>query len=181
MAEEKVQIINKLPYGIGGYDPLSQSANWPSGTVNAKPLLPVPKTTSGDITYVKQAPRDTIIFDEGGVNASPLEELLFEDLGGIELANVSRSDLVDGQEVSYSIVKNLSSLRRRFSPNNIISSSASLNTYFSRFAIDLIARGPYYPYVTEDGNVAIEVDTILPDEEIEVQVLLSGTIEEVEE
>ena len=98
------------------------------------------------------------------------------------MANISRSDLVDGQRVSYSVIKNLSSVRRRFDPNNIISSFASLETYFSRFGIDLLKRGAYVPvFDVKTGEIVIEVDNILQDEEIEVYMVSDGTIERVKE
>lgn len=154
--------------------------NWPENNITALPMMPVPRTASGETTYVKQAPIDTVVFDEQNVSADPLLELLYEDLAGLELATVSRSDTVDGQNVSYNIVKNLSSVKRKFNPNNIIYSSSSANTYFSRFSIDLLQRGIYYPYFDEDGNLIIEIDESLEDEEIEVYIVSDGTIDEVE-
>lgn len=148
--------------------------------IRATPFLPQSGLSSNDLTYVKKAPKDTIVFDDSAVSPEALLELYFEDLGGLELANLSRADAVDGQDVSYSPIKNLSSLRQRFNPNNIIASIGNLENYFSRFGIDLLERGIYAPYVTEDGNVAIEIDNVLGDEEIEVQVLSNGTIERIE-
>lgn len=145
------------------------------------PLLPMPTKTSSNITYVKEAPKDTIVFDESSLSAEILLELFFEDIGGIELASLSRADAIDGQDVVYSPIKNLSSIRRRFNPNNIISSAASLDTYFSRFAIDLLRRGVYFPYVDGNGSIVVEIDNVLTDEEIEVQILSNGTIERVEQ
>lgn len=150
-------------------------------TVYPTPILPTPRRTSGSLTYVKQAPKDTIVFDESSVSAEMLLELYFEDIGGLELSSLSRSDTIDGQEVSYSPIKNLSSVRRRFNPNNIISSATSLDSYFSRFGIDLLKRGPQYPYVDSEGSVVIEIENVLDDEEVEVQILSNGTIEEVEQ
>ena len=150
-------------------------------TVYPTPILPVPRRTSDSLTYVKQAPKDTIVFDESAVSPEMLLELYFEDIGGLELSSLSRADAIDGQEISYSPIKNLSSIRRRFNPNNIISSATSLDSYFSRFGIDLLKRGPQYPYVDNTGSVVIEVDNVLEDEEIEVQILSNGTIEGVTE
>jgi len=145
------------------------------------PLLPATASISSAITYVKQAPKDTIVFDESTLSAEMLLELYFEDIGALELATLSRSSSVDGQQVSYSPIKNLSSLKRRYSPSNIISSSASLSTYFSRFGIDLLKRGIYFPFADSNGDIVIKIDSVLDDEDIEVQIISSGTIERVEE
>lgn len=171
---------NYWPYGKGSYGPFVATDQWPAKPVSATPILPVPKTVSGDITYVKQAPRDTIVFDEASISSNQLLDLFFEDVGGIELANLSRSDLIDGQESNYAPIKNLSSLKRRFNPNNIIANFSSINTYFSRFGIDLLRRNIYYPIIDEDtGDLIIEIEDVFEDEEIEVQILSSGTIEKV--
>jgi len=163
--------------------PSSQSKydNDPIVSIQPVPLLHTSAQTSNSLTYVKQAPKDTIVFDDAGVGAEALLELYFEDIGGLELASLSRADAIDGQDVSYSPIKNLSSIRRRYNPNNIISSATSLETYFSRFGIDLLKRGVSSPYVDESGSVIIEVNNILSDEEIEVQILSNGTIERVEQ
>lgn len=171
---------NYWPYGKGNSGPFAATDQWPSKPIVATPMLPVAKTVSGDITYVKQAPRDTIIFDDTLISSTQLLDLFFEDVGGLELANISRSDLVDGQESIYSPIKNLSSLKRRFNPNNIIANFSSVNTYFSRFGIDLLRRNIFYPLIDEDtGDLIIEIESVYEDEEIEVQILSSGTIEKV--
>lgn len=144
-----------------------------------KPFLPIPKLTGAESTYLKQPPRDTIVFDESEIGIQKLFDLFFEDLGSLELAIIARSDNVDGQQVTYSPIKNLSSFKRRFNPNNIISSFSSTETQFSRFAIDLLSRGIYYPYFDEDGNLVIEIDDIGNEENIEVEILVGGTIEKV--
>jgi hypothetical protein len=157
-------------------------SEFPVVAVSPTPFLPSSLPTSNQIKYIKQASIDSIVFDESDLTPEILLELLVEDLGGLELATISRSDLVDGQNVSYSVIKNLSSLRRRFDPNNIISSFASLETFFSRFGIDLLKRGTYVPVVDKsNGEIIIEIDRVLPDEEIEVYLVSNGTIERVED
>jgi hypothetical protein len=142
------------------------------------PILPQFRSIASNFA-IKQAPIDTVVFDDASVPVGLLEDLMYEDIGGIKLANMSRSDLIDGQEVSYSPIKNLSSLRRRFNPNNIISTATSAGNNFSRFSIDLINRGMNIPYIDADGNLVIEIDDVYPNEVIEVEVASSGTINTV--
>lgn len=146
------------------------------------PAPPLPKfvrMTAPD-KNIKPAPSDIIQFDDNAVDIALIQDLLYEDIGAVELANISRTDLIDGQDVLYSPIKNLSSVRREFNPNNIIATSYS-SDYFSRFGIDLSARGINEPYFDEDGNLIIEIDTVGEGEEIQVQVLSSGTIDLIEE
>jgi hypothetical protein len=162
------------------------SAPAPSPT----PALPQYKPDTRSLySSVKMAPKDTIIFDESNVSIAQIEDLLFEDIGAVELANISRHDLIDGQSVSYSAIKNLSSLKRRFDPNNIIASSLSLQSFFSQFSIDLNSRigtGKYLnrtkgvPFLDEyTQEIYFYVDTLKTGEVVEIQFLSSGTIDEI--
>jgi hypothetical protein len=158
----------------------SSPTSTPTPQVQPTPILPsfVPLTNIS--TIVKQAPKDTIVFNESSVDPALLQELLYQDIASMELINISREDLIDGQEVSYSPIVNLTSVKRQYDPNNIIAVGSSAKSYFSRFGIDLILRGMNEPYLDADGNLIIEIDTIEDDENIEVEVLATGTINEVD-
>lgn len=144
------------------------------------PLLPTFKPMLSGETSVRVAPSDIIEFDESSVSVAMMQDLLFEDVGAVELANISRSDLIDGQPTIYSPIKNLSSVRREFNPNTIVATAYNAD-YFTRFGIDLFARGINEPYFDENGDLVIEVDRVLADEEIQVQILANGTINTIEE
>lgn len=146
-----------------------------------KPAPSLPKFNPMGISNksFKVAPSDIIQFDETNVEIALITDLLFEDIGAVELANISRSDLIDGIDVSYSPIKNLPVIRRDFNPNNIIA-TASGNDFFARFGIDIISRGVYDPYFNENGDLVIELDTVGEDEEIQVEILVNGTINVVD-
>lgn len=146
------------------------------------PVPPLPTFTrmTAPDKNIKPAPTDIIQFNDDAIDIALIQDLLYEDIGAVELANISRTDLIDGQDVLYSPIRNLSSVRREFNPNNIIATSFSTD-YFSRFGIDLDSRGVYEPYFDEDGNLIIEVETVNDGEEIQVQLLSSGTINIIEE
>jgi hypothetical protein len=127
----------------------------------------------------KQADPDIVIFNEDAISPELLIELGYEDISGIELINISRSDIIDGQNVSYSAVKQLSALRRRYNPNNIIALPDLSSSFFSRFQIDIILRGIQEPYFNENGDLVIEINDIRDDEVIDVEIDTNGTINEV--
>jgi hypothetical protein len=129
---------------------------------------------------IKQADPDVVLFDQESVSPELLLELEYENISGIELINISRSDIIDGQQVVYSPIKNLSSIRRRFNPNNIISMPELSSSYFASFSIDLVLRGIRNPYFDTNGDLIIEIDEVLEDEIIEAEVDSSGTIDVVE-
>lgn len=139
------------------------------------PVLPTFKPMTTSNSNIKVAPSDIIQFDDSSIEIALISDLLFEDIGATELANISRSDLIDGQDVVYAPIKNLSTIRREFNPNNIVANSF-FDDYFSRFGINLSLRGVREPYFNDDGDLVIQIDTVLSGEEVQVQVLSSGTI-----
>lgn len=143
------------------------------------PILPTFRSMSTTNKTFKVAPSDIIQFDDDSVDIAVIQDLLFEDIGATELANMSRSDLIDGQDIVYSPIKNLSSISREYSPNNIIATSYTLD-YFSRFGIDIFSRGANNPYFDNNGDLVIEIDTIEDDEEIQVEIIVDGTINIIE-
>lgn len=146
----------------------------------AIPNLPIFTPDKRLTNLVKEAPIDTIVFNEDNVDIALISDLIFEDIGATELANISRLDYIDGQEVYYSPIANLRYIRREFNPNNIISIGGAAD-YFSRFGINLVTRGLTEPYFDENGDLVIEIDIISEEEEVQVQVLSNGTIELVDE
>ena len=51
---------------------------------------------------------------------------------------------------------------------------------FSKFSIDLLSRGIYEPIFDDDGNLVVEVDIIRSEENIDVEISLSGTLTRIE-
>lgn len=134
-------------------------------------------TTPGYTTPpgIKQATPDLIIFDESSIEIGLLIEPFFQEFGGTELINISREDLINGDQVTYSPIINLSQLRQAFNSNNIINIAASQENQ-TQYGIDLILRGPLVPYLNENGDMVVEIDEIRENESIEVQITTSGTI-----
>lgn len=151
------------------YFPLSPT---PPSIEDVKPI--VVSTTTG----IKQASPDIIVFDEQ-IDPDFLVQTFFEEFGGSELINISRHDLIDGEDVSYSPISNLSNLRQKFNPNNIISIGA-LQEVPTKYGIDLFARGTQEPYFDDNGDLVIEIDSVRPDESIEVELAFDGTINRIE-
>ena len=157
----------------------------PSPTPQAPPPPPAPvlqnfRPMTVSNKNFKVAPSDIIIFNDDAVEIALIQDLLYEDIGATELSNISRSDLIDGQETIYAPIKNLPAVRREWNPNTIVSTAYGTD-FFSRFAIDLSARGVNNPYFDEDGNLVVEIDDVQDDEEIQVQFLSDGTIDLVDD
>lgn len=165
--------------------PITAPAPTPSSPVTVVPApSPVPPSTwDTKATYVaptgiKQANPDIIIFDEE-IDPEFLVQSFFQEFGGTELINISRYDLINGDQVSYSPIVNLSSVRQSFNPNNIIAIGAYQENP-TKYGIDLFARGVIDPYFDDNGNLVIEVNDVRPDESIEVEIASDGTINRIE-
>jgi hypothetical protein len=129
---------------------------------------------------IKQAQPDIVLDPNIDTSGDYIVERFFEELGGTELINLSRYDLIDGISVNYNPIANLSRLRRRFNPNNLIALDILSDDEFSKFSIDLLSRGIYEPFFNDDGNLVVEVDIIRSEENIDVEISLSGTLTRIE-
>jgi len=113
-----------------------------------------------------------------------LTDLSFEALGGQELINISRHDLVDGQRVIYTPIKNLSSIRSQYNPANILSLQGSADVTFKNFAIRVEeylpeeGTGPNGEsiYMDSEGKIIINLINIPDNQQVEVQLLRNGTV-----
>lgn len=167
---------------------MRSSATGQSSPTTASPSPPPAKPANPWITAsnyvapegVKQADPDIVLIDTETISPELLIQLEYENVSGTELINISRSDIIDGQQVVYSPIKNLSSLRRKYNPNNIIALASTSASIFSKYLIDILARGAREPYFDDNGDLVIEVDDVFDDELIEAEVDTSGTIDRVE-
>lgn len=188
---EGVQIGNPffdgIPYqentNIGGNTGNGYSS--PTTTVPLPPPATPPSPWNTIPTYtaptgIKQAQPDIVLDPDIDTSGDYIVERFFEELGGTELINLSRYDLIDGIDVVYNPIANLSSLRRRYNPNNIIALDVLSDNEFSKVSIDLLSRGPQEPYFDDNGDLVIEIDIIRTEENIEAEISLSGTVSRIE-
>ena len=171
-----------------------------SGTsTNSAAALPEAKVKL-DTTSVKIATPDLIIFGDEVLGIETMTDLIFEDIGGYELSTISRHDLVNGQKVSYSPIKNLTDLYLQYNPNNIVGLQLS-DSYFKSLSFSIFDRlpecGTGYDLVGTDpdltkrtkvpnckpvyidpitGDLVINLINTRKDEQLEVQVLNSGDV-----
>ena len=147
-------------------------------TIISEPTLPV-----------KTAPIDTILFDDAAVPIEIMSDLIFENIGGQELISIVRSDIVNGQKISYQPIKNLSSIQQQYNPNNILGLQQTANRFFAGFSIRLEDKIPevgnglngenvYFDQAT--GDLIIEFINLNNDEQIETQIAVNGTIYEAD-
>ena len=161
-----------------------------TSSIVATPSIPtLPVTISTPPPPVKTATLDIILFDDETTPIDTMADLIFENIGGQELINITRSDIVNGQKISYQPIKNLSSIQQRYNPNNILSLQQTSDKYFAGFSIKLEDKIPNEGngingeniYIEEStGDLIIEFININNDEQIELQITTDGTIYEAD-
>lgn len=147
------------------------------------------KTSTSD--SVKIATPDLLIFGEQAVAIEIMTDLIFEDIGGFELATISRHDLVNGQTVIYTPIKNLTDLYLQYNPNNVLRLQ-SADSFFKSLAISIANYTPRYGngydlvggvkvyngksiYIDPvSGDLVINLINIKENEQVEVEILTAG-------
>lgn len=168
-------------------------------------VLPTPEISFMPIlspgkTGIKIATPDLIIQSE----ITPIDvlgQIYFENLAGHEIINIGRSTLINGRNVSYSLIGNLSELQRRYNPLNIFTLPETVDKYFKNFAIRLDVHvpekgsgpneervwialpkeneddpPPEYLAFAEVGDIIIDVTNMEKNEVVDVQILNSGSL-----
>jgi hypothetical protein len=164
----------------------------PSVSITATPPAPEPEMFSARMFAapppVKTATLDIILFDEESVPTDGMFDQIFENIGGQELISITRSDIVNGQKISYQPIKNLSAIQQRYNPNNILSLQQTADKFFAGFSIKLEDKIPETGngtngenvYLNAAGDLIIEFINVNPDEQVETQISVSGTIYEAD-
>lgn len=164
-------------------------------SIPAVPTSPTNIRIYSPYNRAKIATPDLLV--DTGTFESPeiIQQLILEDIGGQELINISRHDLVNGQNLKYSPVKNLASIAIRYSSNNIIPIQNTSNSVFNNFSIKLDlylpnggtnASGEYLSslgtgpngepiYIDEKtGDIVVNFLDVPKDQQVEIQVLKTG-------
>ena len=134
---------------------------------------------------VKPATPDIILFDNESVPIEVMTDLIFENIGGQELINIVRSDIVNGQDVIYQPIKNLSNIHFQYNPQNILGLQDIDINYFKKFPINLTNKIPEcgtgpncsIVYIDPDtGDLVINVINMASDEQVEVSIISDGAL-----
>ena len=170
--------------------------------VDATPNIPVASTTQPVVLPVKIATPDLILQPDESTPIEIMTDLIFEDIGGIELINISRNDLINGQNVIYKPIKNLSSIFFQYNPQNVLSLQKTSESYFKNFPIKLGDKVPEcgtgYTRVyndplnlsdytdtnnckivyadPENGSIVINVINMGKEEQVEIEILQQGVV-----
>lgn len=155
--------------------------------VEATPNTPssTSSTTTAPSQEVRIATRDLILFNDETTPIEVMTDLIFENIGGQEMINIARNDIINGQEVIYQPIKNITGIYFKYNPQNILSLQNTSNEYFKSFPIKLeekipnVGLGPNGRTVYLDettGDIIINLINLSEDEQVEIQILNNGAI-----
>ena len=167
-------------------------ANTPAAattTPSATPITPKVEISNNQTPAIKSAPIDTVEFIDETFSDELIIDLLFEDVGGQELLTIARNDTVNGQAVVYQPFRNLGILQELYNPTNLLRIQETSDRFFSNFTINLRDKipnvgsgenGKNYKLDLASGEGIIEFINIRSDEQVEVQILSAGIIEDID-
>jgi hypothetical protein len=159
--------------------------------VAARPTVPkyLASTTVQPVKYA--SPADVLI-QESSLPVDLILKQTLEKIGGLELISLVRHDTVNGQDILYQPVKNLSQIEVLYNSQNIVKIPDSSETYFKNFAIKLEASIPQYDpdeiyidmisrknnvfFDAVNNRIVIELVNLKPDYEVEVQTVSLGKV-----
>lgn len=113
--------------------------------ITVKPAIP--KKKSGDISAkqkVKVATSNLFVTEQVIDKTDQMADAIIEDIGGQEIINISRNDLLNGQNITYNVIENLESTQRQFNPNELIKLQSTSADFFDTFTLNLDTFTPNY-------------------------------------
>jgi len=134
--------------------------------------------------------RDVVNLATEEVDASTITNLLFENIGANELVKFVRNDTIEGLNPYYNVISNLTDIRRRFNPSDLISEQVT-DVDSEGYSINIDNKIPDQDYLDaqgildyvyiddQTGDLVIHVVNMKDSETVEVQIDTNGTIYEV--
>ncbi len=143
---------------------------------------------------IKVARPDILLLTEEALSPEVMTDLIFEDIGGQEIISIARNDIVNGQNVLYQPIKNITSLFYQYNPQNILALQKTDKDYFKNFPILLQSHIPecgtgydiidgvevpnckhvYIDPVT--NSLVINVINMSTGQEVEVQIMTTANV-----
>jgi hypothetical protein len=171
---------------------------------------PTPTNTSDGETAVRIAKRNVTDISSlvPQFDAEQIQKLLFENISAIELSIIERHDTIEGINQRYSIISNLSEVRKKYDAGKQLSPMDKFKPLTSIYTINiedkipqedyikdeglessyqyldennqLVTRQKGYYYIDTNGDLVIELINLEKNQQVEVYIDTNGTIYKVE-
>jgi hypothetical protein len=176
----------------------------------AMPPTPEPIFTIMPVPVVKTPTRNVTNISDlvPQYDAEYISQILFENLSAVELSIRERHDTIEGINQRYSIVSNLSEIRKRYEITKQLTVMDKFRPLTKIFTIDIESKIPQedyielegldstykyidenniiierekgYYYIDTNGDLVIELVNLERSQEVEIQIATSGTIYKIE-
>jgi hypothetical protein len=141
-------------------------------------------------------------------NVEQIQKLLFENISAIELSRVERHDTIEGIDQKYSIISNLSEIRKKYDMIKQLTIMDKFKPLTSIYTIniqdkipqedyiklesldstyqyldennEIVTREKGYYYIDTNGDLVIELINLERNQQVEVLIDTNGTIYKVE-
>jgi hypothetical protein len=178
-------------------------------------VIPPMDTTPEPVAPITPAPvrtptRNVVNLSDLVPQFSPehIQKILFENVSAIELSIVERHDTIEGINQRYSIISNLSEIRKKYDAAKQLSIMDKFNPLTSIYTINiedkipqedyirleeldstyqyldennqLVTREKGYYYIDINGDLVIELINLERSQEVEIYIDTNGTIYKVE-
>jgi hypothetical protein len=186
--------------GNKGYNPPKPVIPIPGGlaprvnTVSPTPSKhkKVVKVVTPTTQKIKIATSQLFIDGESNISPQLMVQRTFEDIGGMELLELTRTDSVNGIEQRYQPIAGLANINNEYNTKGLISLQSTSKNYFSQFQILLephiptTGTGPIgeIVYFNNDktdvnyGNLIINLINLKNDERLEVEFLTFDNVQD---
>lgn len=153
-----------------------------NSNVSATPNMPELKPTI-TTAQIKPATPDLILFNNSSIPVEYMTDLIFEEIGGQEILGVSRGDIVNGQNVIYTPIKNLTTIESKYNSNSLLPLSNTSKNTFDNYQIKLenyipeTGTGANGEIVYVDANASelvVNVIGMKNNDQVEIEVLYKG-------
>lgn len=130
---------------------------------------------------VKAATPDIVLVDQATLPPEAIQIIAFDSLSAVELIEIARHDMVNGQVINYNIIKDVADVEVRNNSRNILALPESSDSVFSSYPINFGIHVPNQidknaVYFDEQGNLIIEIFNPKQSLDVEVQILNSGSV-----
>jgi len=182
LINSKEHVVGDLPSGKGGTagGAIETPPNISTGTYDGT------RPSFEDTTVnVKPPTKNVLDLKEAEVSIEDQTDLLFHEIGGVELANLLTFGSVAGINQQFKTISNIEELRITNNPTRLLSEQAVGNGGIKDFSINLYEKLPdqdvFVSIVAAGLFMNLEIDLVNLDDgdEIEVQIVTSGNILEL--
>jgi hypothetical protein len=173
-------------------DTSTNTDNTEDTTQNDTSVSAVPETPEAGVTGDSESPKtykpatpDLILLQEEAFPAEVMTDLLFEDIGGTEILNLARHDLVSGIDIKYQQISNLSKIETIYGGANLIALQNTSEQVFKKYPL---SRYTFVPdktddpsgfnspvYLDSDGNLVVELTALDNSYQVEIEFQSADT------